>query len=227
MKVTIINGSPRKNGANSMILNYFKELLIKTCSDIEIEYINLIDCNIKYCIGCRSCHRTGKCIFFEDRVEEIHDIIKNSNGVIFGSPTYPSNVSGLYKNFHDRIHMTMEQLLYRKPCINVTTYEYAKGIKALMIMRAMVINSGGYNVSLMAVKNSSNRNPLNEKNKSRIARAVKKFYKRIQKNKPPIFSGIYTTIAINSVLKPFVYKDKEQNQGIINSWIEQKIIKRH
>jgi len=225
MKVTIINGSPRKNGANFMILDYFRELLIKNCPDIKIEYVNLIDCNIKYCIGCKSCHRTGKCIFFDDRTEEIHDIIKDSNGVIFGSPTYASNVSGLYKNFYDRMHMTMEQLLYRKPCINITTYENAMGIKTLMIMREMVRNAGGYNVSSMAIKNSFNHNPLNKKNKSKIEKAAKKFYKKIQKNKPPIFSRIYTAVAINYVFKPFVYKDEKQNQGIINSWIEQKIIK--
>src|SRR5215510_12707775 len=100
MRVTIINGSPRKNGATFTILNHFKELLEKNNSGINIEFVNLIALNMGFCIGCQNCYKTGKCIFSDDRVEEIHDIIKSSNGIILGSPTYASNVSGLFKNFH-------------------------------------------------------------------------------------------------------------------------------
>jgi len=50
MNVTIINGSPRKNGATFSVLNYFKESLETMNSGVAVEFINLIDCNIKYCI---------------------------------------------------------------------------------------------------------------------------------------------------------------------------------
>jgi multimeric flavodoxin WrbA len=155
----------------------------------------------------------------------MHDIIKNSNGIIFGSPTCASNVSGLYKSFHDRVHMTMEQLLYRKPCINITTFENAMGKKALKIMQEMVLHAGGYNVGSMAVKNVFNNDPLNEQIKRKIEKLSNKIILKIKTNKSPIISKIFSKIAINIVLKPFVYKNKEHNQGIINSWIENKIIK--
>ena len=223
MKITIINGSPRKNGATFKILNCFKELLEN--NGINTEFVNLIDCNIKYCIGCQHCYKTGKCVILDDRIEEIHDTIKNSNGVIFGSPTYASNVSGLYKSFHDRVHMTMEQLLYRKPCINITTYENAMGVKALKIMQEMVMHAGGYNIGSMVIKNEFNKDPLNEKTKWKINKLSNKIILKIKKNKPPIISKVFSKIAISMFLKPFVYKNKEHNQGIINSWKEYKIIK--
>lgn len=225
MKITIINGSPRKNGATFKILNHFKELLENNNSDINVKFVNLIDCNIKFCIGCQHCYKKGKCIILDDSVEEIHDTLKNSNGIIFGSPTYASNVSGLYKIFHDRVHMTMEQLLYRKPCINIVTFENAMGIKTLKIMQEMVMHAGGYNVGSLVLKNNFNNDPLNEKRKYKIKKMTNKFIQKIKKNKPPLFSIIFSRIAINIILKPFILKNKEHNQGIINSWIEKRIIK--
>jgi multimeric flavodoxin WrbA len=227
MKIVIINGSPRKNGATFKILNCYKESLEKINAEINIEFINLIDYNFKYCIGCQNCYKTGKCIILDDRIEDIHDSIKYSNGIIFGSPNYATNVSGLYKNFYDRVHLTMEQLLYRKPCINVLTYENIKimGIKTLNIMNEMVTHAGGYNVSSMAIKNPFNNDPVDKKLKGKIEKISKKYIKKIQKNKPPIFSIIFSKIAINMFLKPFVYRNKEHYQGILNNWKENKIIK--
>jgi multimeric flavodoxin WrbA len=226
VNITIINGSPRKNGSTFRILDYFKESLKNNNSDKNISFINLIDYNLKYCIGCQNCYKTGKCIILDDRIEEIHDTIKNSDGLIIGSPNYATNVSGLYKNFYDRVHMTMEQLLYKKPCINIITYENLKilGKTALNIMQDMVKHAGGYVTNSMAIKTPFNKDPLDRINKLRIEKASIELIKKIQKNKPPLFSKIFTKIVINIGLKPFVYKNKEHNMGIINSWTEKKLV---
>ena len=227
MIITIINGSPRNNGSTFKILNYFKEIFEKNNYNINVKFVNLSDYNIKYCIGCQNCYKTGKCIFLDDSIEEIHDAIKNSSGIIFGSPNYATNVSGIFRNFHDRVHMTMEQLLYRKPCVNVITYENLTimAVKALKIMKEIVRNSGGYNVNTIAIKNPFNNDPLEIRNKQKIEKVAKILVKNIQRNKPPLFSIIFSKIAMNIGLKPFVYKNKEHNQGIINSWKELKLVK--
>jgi uncharacterized protein YneF (UPF0154 family) len=90
----------------------------------------------------------------------------------------------------------------------------------------MVMNSGGYTVNSLTIKNEFNKNPLTDKNKVNIEYSCKKLVKNILKNNPPLFSKIYTKIAINMFLKPFVYKDKEKHNGIINSWLDNKIIKK-
>jgi len=225
MNVIMINGSPRKNGATGKILAYYKEYFDKNYSGINIEIINLIDYNIKYCIGCEMCYKTGKCAVTDDNVENIRELIKKSDGIIFSSPNYASNVTGLFKTFYDRVHITMEQLLYRKPCVTLTVYENLMGHKATNVLKELVMNSGGYTVNSLTIKNEFNVNPLNDKNKKNIEYSCKILIKKIKKNAPPLFSKIYTKIAVNIFLKPFVYKDKEKHKGIIESWIENKIIK--
>jgi multimeric flavodoxin WrbA len=225
MKIVIINGSPRKDGATGKILKYFNDYFRENYSDIKIEYVDLIDYNIKYCVGCENCYKTGKCIITDDNVENIRDLIKSSDGIIFSSPNYASNVTGLFKTFYDRVHMTMEQLLYKKPCITITVFENLMGHKATRVMKEMIMNSGGYTVSSLTIKNEFNKDPLTDKNKEKIKKSGKMLVKKIRNNNPPLFSKIYTTIAVNVFLRPFVYKDKEKHKGIIDSWLENNLIK--
>jgi multimeric flavodoxin WrbA len=239
MKITIINGSPRKNGSTHKILAYFYELL---CGELQnnsisggsnnqgkslpaLEFINLIDLSISFCIGCQSCHRTGVCIIHDDRVEEIHNIIKDSDGIILGSPTYSSNVTGLFKSFYDRVHMTLEQLLYHKPCVLIVTYENMDGYKTLKTMKKMMTDAGGYVIDQILIKNNTYySHPLTESNKRRIEKAVKLFIGEIQRNTPPLLSRVYRRIALRFLLKPYVFKDMEHNLGIIKSWVEKKLV---
>ena len=219
MKITIINGSPRKNGATFKVLNYFKESLENIDSDISIEFVNLIDYNFKYCIGCQHCYKTCDCIISDDRIKEVHEIIKNCDGLIWGSPNYAAHISGLLRNFYDRVNMLMTQLLYRKPCISIVTYENGMSMKVLGVMKEMVSYAGGYNVKSIRVKNPFNKDPLDKKLKCKVEKSAKVFLKKIQKNKPPLFSVIFSKIAINIFLKPFMLKNKAQYQGILENWV--------
>jgi multimeric flavodoxin WrbA len=224
VNIVVINGSPRKNGATGKVLNRFSELLQNNYPDSVVHFYNLIDVNPKYCIGCETCYKTGMCIIKDDQVEEIHEKLKNCDGIIMGSPTYGGGISGLFKAFHDRVHMTMEQLFYKKPCITVTTYENAMGSKTIKIMKEIVNNTGGYNKGSMAIKCAFNQNPLDEKTAGKIETLTKQFAQNIASGKIPVFSKIYTMIAVKIIMGPFVYKSKERYKGIIESWIEKKII---
>jgi multimeric flavodoxin WrbA len=225
MKIVIINGSPRKNGSTHKVLDSFREKIEQADNAAHVDYYNLSDINPKYCTGCKRCYKTGVCIIKDDQVEQIHDKLKECDGILFGSPTYASNVSGLFKVFHDRVHMTMEQLLYCKPCINITTYENAMGHKTLKIMNEMAVTSGAYITGSLAVKSPFNGNPVNTKNSKSINTMTKKFMKCIIKNKPPVFSRLFSLIVVNLFLKPFVFREKENNKGLIESWKEKKLIK--
>ena len=106
MIITVINGSPRKNGATSKVLTYLYKDIERLIPDVKINYFDLSEVNPSYCIGCLNCYKMGKCINQNDKVEYIHDIITKSDGVIFGSPTYGSSVTGLFKVFTDRNPIT-------------------------------------------------------------------------------------------------------------------------
>jgi hypothetical protein len=97
--------------------------------------------------------------------------------------------------------------------------------KVLKIMKEMVSYAGGYSVKSMGIKNPFNKDPLDKKLKCKIEKYAKILLKKTQKNKPPLFSVIFSKIVINIFLKPFVYKNKEHYQGVINNWIEKGIIK--
>jgi hypothetical protein len=97
------------------------------------------------------------------------------------------------------------------------------GNKTITIMKEMVMNSGGYNVSSAAIKNQFNKNVL-DKNKVIIEKMAKRFIKKITENKVPLFSKLYTKIAVTIFLKPLVYKDRENNQALINSWKDKKLV---
>ena len=112
MKIIILNGSNRKNGATALILNEIYKILQKH-SDLEIEFFNVSDLNLKYCIGCGKCYKIGKCVF-EDNIEKLSIKMGEADGIILGSPTYVSNVSGQMKVIIDRGHFVIEQLLYGK-----------------------------------------------------------------------------------------------------------------
>ena len=120
MEILIINGSPRKKGATSYILNSLREKLLKF-TDISVEYIDIGDLNIQSCKGCCNCYKSGKC-FIDDDAEILVNKIAGSDGIIIGSPTYASNVSGVLKQFIDRGHFVIEQLLHGKYAISVACY---------------------------------------------------------------------------------------------------------
>jgi len=224
MKIVIINGSPRKNGATFKVLSYFKESLESISPELNIEFVNLIDYNLKYCIGCQHCYKTGKCIISDDRIEEIQDGINNCNGIIWGSPNYCTNISGLFRNFYDRANVLVPQLLHRKPCINIVTYENGMAYKVLKIMKEMASYAGGYNVKSMGIKIPFNKDPLDKLLKCKIKKSAKLFLDKMQK-KPPLFSVILSKIVVNIFLKPYMVKNREQYQVILNSWLEMGIIK--
>jgi multimeric flavodoxin WrbA len=225
MKIVIINGSPRKNGSTNRILTQFNDSIKNKFPDIVIDFINLIDENPSFCLGCQNCYKIGKCIINTDRMEEIHDLIDQSDGIIFGSPTYSCNVSGLFKVFHSRVHMTDEQLLTHKPCVVVTTYENTRGNQALSIMKNMVMIAGGYISGSLIIRNSFNEDPINKNSIYRINNIVKKFLNDICEQKVPIFSKFYSYIVVNVFFKPSVMKNKEHYNGVIESWKRKKLIK--
>jgi len=95
-KVLLISGSNR-NGNTDYILNRIKNQM----SDSEL--ILLKNQNIEYCKGCLACHYQDRCIIKDD-MNEIIDKLIASELIIFGIPNYFDNVTGLFKNFMDRLH---------------------------------------------------------------------------------------------------------------------------
>lgn len=103
MKVTVFNGSPKgeNSATNVMLEEFFKDA--KESFD-EFDNIMLAQKTIKNCIGCFGCwvKTPGKCVIKDDMEELLAKFI-SSDFVVFASPLYFDNVTGIMKNFFDRL----------------------------------------------------------------------------------------------------------------------------
>lgn len=99
-KVVIISSSPRSNGNSETLAKAFQ----KGVQDAghEVAFICLRDYDLKYCIGCYSCAKTGKC-FQEDGMNEISEKLVAADVIVFATPVYFYSMSGQLKVFIDRL----------------------------------------------------------------------------------------------------------------------------
>jgi len=98
-----INGSPIKNGETAERLK--QALNGAKRKKAKIQLIHLIDKKINPCLGCYSIS-AKKCrnlCVQKDGMQELYPLILKADGIIFASPAYWFSVSGILKNFLDRM----------------------------------------------------------------------------------------------------------------------------
>ena len=100
-KVVVISTSLRA-GSNSHALAERFAAGAKAAGH-EVELISLRDTEIKFCIGCFSCQRTGKCVFKDD-VPAIMESVLNADVVCWATPIYYYEMSGQMKTLIDRLN---------------------------------------------------------------------------------------------------------------------------
>ena len=69
MNILILNGSPRKKGLISQMLDIMREETIQRGDEVQTVYTN--DLSIKPCIGCMACRSKEKCMLGEDLVQAV------------------------------------------------------------------------------------------------------------------------------------------------------------
>ena len=102
MKVTAFNGSPRKKGNTASSLMTVMAELEK--QGIETELIHVGKEKIQGCLACHTCvkKQNQECVIDDDPVNDWIQKIKESDGILLGSPVYFSGVNGTMKSFLDR-----------------------------------------------------------------------------------------------------------------------------
>lgn len=222
MKIIILNGSHRKNGATALLLNAMYQTL-ETYPNVEVQFFNVADFNLKYCIGCCKCYRNGTCIFNDD-IEKLSENIETADGIIIGSPTYASNVSGQMKVVIDRGHFVIEQLLFRKYAISVSTYENYGGRDTAKILNKVLSYSGATISNSLVIKVPFSTNPLSSsKTQNKVNKAIDKFYNDINKQNIYLYQKIKHFIIFKFGIFPFVKKKGNEYQGVISKWKKQGI----
>jgi multimeric flavodoxin WrbA len=150
LRVLLINGSPRKKNTYDILKKM--ELLLRN-KQYETELISISDYNVEKCTGCYMCMLKGyeNCPYQNDDVKVIDKKIKDSDGVIIGSPVFALSVSGLLKNFMDRIiYNAHRPEMYNKPLLLISTTagmgtgNVIRQLKWFEIIGMKVIRSKGF-----------------------------------------------------------------------------------
>lgn len=100
-KIYVVSSTMRKNGNSDVLCDAFIKGAVE--SGNSVEKLRLKDIELKFCIGCLSCQRTGKCVLNDD-VNKFLDEVQGSDVLVFATPIYYYAVSGQLKTFLDRMN---------------------------------------------------------------------------------------------------------------------------
>jgi multimeric flavodoxin WrbA len=121
-RVLIINGSTRENGNTDTIIASFSDGVNK--GGLNIQTAVLRELTINNCLGCCRCRREGTCHFTDD-MTHLRSMIVKSDVLVFASPNYWCEVTGLMKTFIDRLyffhHKENNPMVAGKKAVIITT----------------------------------------------------------------------------------------------------------
>jgi len=153
MKVMAFNGSARKDGNTSILLNMvFEEL---KAEGIETEMYSLAGKPIQGCIACFKCFekKDKRCAVEKDIINECIQKMIEADGILLGSPTYFADVSAGMKALIERCGMVSRangDMLKRKVGAGVVAVRRAgamhvfNSLNSFFLINQMVIPGSSY-----------------------------------------------------------------------------------
>jgi len=99
MKILVLNGSPRKHGTVATLLRAVVDGLAERH---QVDWIDVYDLEMRPCMACMKCRSDGECCLSEDDAHHVGRMIRQSEGLIVGTPTYWGNMSAPLKLLFDR-----------------------------------------------------------------------------------------------------------------------------
>jgi len=191
MKITAFVGSARKKHTYSATEQFMNNLQL--LGDIEYEIITLSDYHLEVCKGCKLCLDKGEefCPLKDDR-DKLIEKMNHSDGIVFASPNYSFNMSGLMKIFLDRLGFAFHRpRFFGKACTSIVVQGVYRGDKIIDYFN-FIGKALGFNVVNGCCLNSIE--PMTKKDQEKTDRIIyrqsKKFYSTLIRKEYPI-SGIF------------------------------------
>ncbi len=100
MKVLILNGSPRKGGNVSLLIDEAVKIFRE--SGVESEIFEVGSKAIRGCVACGYCYKAGKCAF-DDEVNALASSFEQADGLLVASPVYYASANGTLVSLLDRL----------------------------------------------------------------------------------------------------------------------------
>ena len=151
MKVLMLNGSPHEKGCTYTALMEVAGELEK--AGIQTEIMHVGGDLVHGCMGCGACSKLGRCIYSQDKVNETVEKMKESQGLIVGSPVHYASAGGAVTSFLDRFFYSGGAYAAHKPAAAVasarragTTATLDQLNKYFMISQMPVVSSQYWNM---------------------------------------------------------------------------------
>ncbi|NHJ22674.1 MAG: flavodoxin family protein [Candidatus Lokiarchaeota archaeon] len=187
MKVVAFIGSARKKHTYNAVKQLMNNL--QSFDAIEYEIVQLSNYRLEVCKGCKTCINKGEefCPLNDDRDILIEKMI-NSDGIIFASPNYFFQISGLMKIFLDRIAFFGHRPLFFGKAFTSLVVQGVYGGKKLVKYLDFIGKVLGCNVTKGCCLNSLE--PMTEKGQNKINKILNKQSKKFYSN---LIKKEYTT----------------------------------
>jgi multimeric flavodoxin WrbA len=224
VKVLAIMGSPRKAGNTYKVTKKVEERM-KEMGAVEFEYVFLRDLDLKPCLGCGACLDRGeeKCPLKDGRAM-LEEKMQGADGVIFASPTYVFNVTGLMKNFFDRFAYACHRPRFFKSAMVLTTSGIGAGAGIMLMTFSLVPRAWGFKVasSLAITTNGLPEYSTPEARASKkIDKAAKKFYRSVAAGRPkPGLFGMATFMAARPSIRKIPQEFFDYHYWKDHGWLE-------
>lgn len=121
-KIVIFNGSPRKQGAISQILDKVREGASEVGTEVKVYDLN--DASIRGCQGCMYCKKNNVTVCVQkDSLATMYDDIKEADLIVTGSPIYMFQVTAQMQTWINRLYpfidASLKPLLTGKKVVTV------------------------------------------------------------------------------------------------------------
>ena len=182
MKVTAFVGSARKKHTYHAAELFLTQL--QALGAVDCEIVALSDYRLEPCIGCKLCFDKGeaRCPLQDDRDALIAKMMA-SDGVVFASPTYAFQVSGLMKTFLDRLGFILHRpQFFGKTCTSIAVQGVYGGQD---VVKYLDFVGGGLGFNPVKGSCVTALEPMSAKDQQKLERTLvnhsQRFYARLLK----------------------------------------------
>jgi len=177
--VTAFLGSARRRGLTYTATRQFLDRL-QALGDVQAEIVFLSDYSVGMCRGCKCCFERGegRCPLKDDRDVVIEKMMA-SDGVIFATPNYSFQVSGMMKVFLDRLGFA-----FHRPQFHGKTFTsiVAQGIHGgSKIVKYLDFAGAGLGFNVVKGSCIAGLEPMSEKNRRQMETALAQHCRRFHR----------------------------------------------
>jgi multimeric flavodoxin WrbA len=209
MKILAILGSPHKGSSYHAVK--FLEKRMKRLGKVEFDYLFLKDANLKTCAGCLQCIQNGRnrCPHKDD-LDSIINRMQSADGIMLSSPVYVLDVTGIMKNFIDRLAFSCHRPMFFKHGLalaNTAAIGHGRVSKYLADVMGVVGFRTVVRVGILTTPTDMAKIP--ERSQKKLAKAALELYGNIRRNsrKPSLMSVVQFRVQRAVFTTPSAQKD--------------------